>query len=165
MAANSAPVRPASCIKVRARDILHEASLVGMHATRYSSLSVVCNDWVYGHQSKSYRLGLDTCPGTMASGYVQCMNYAEGLHFSAFHLFGGTTLHFQKPQTTIIGRRQVGGYPLPHGLFDTHYLSTDQPLLGKSQQLSHLPDEKASLSPIHPIPQEKNKDTDQKLEV
>ena len=22
----------------------------------------------------------------MASGYVQCMNYAEGLHFSAFHL-------------------------------------------------------------------------------
>ena len=24
----------------------------------------------------------------MASGYVQCMNYAEGLHFSAFHLFG-----------------------------------------------------------------------------
>ena len=21
----------------------------------------------------------------MASGYVQCMNYAEGLHFSAFH--------------------------------------------------------------------------------
>ena len=25
-------------------------------------------------------------PGTMASGYVQCMNYAEGLHFSAFHL-------------------------------------------------------------------------------
>ena len=38
-----------------------------------------------GHQSKSYRLGLDSCPGTMASGYVQCMNYAEGLHFSAFH--------------------------------------------------------------------------------
>ena len=94
MAANSAPVRPASCIKVRARDILHEASLVGMHATRYSSLSVVCNDWVYyvcvllatpGHQSKSFRLGLHSCPGTMASGYVQCMNYTEGLHFSAFH--------------------------------------------------------------------------------
>ena len=41
-----------------------------------------------GHQSKSYRLGLHSCPGTMASGYVQCMNYAEGLHFSAFHLLG-----------------------------------------------------------------------------
>ena len=24
----------------------------------------------------------------MVSGYVQCMNYAEGLHFSAFHSFG-----------------------------------------------------------------------------
>ena len=23
----------------------------------------------------------------MASGYVQCMNYAEGLHFSAFHSY------------------------------------------------------------------------------
>ena len=32
--------------KVRARDIMHEASLVDMHATRYSrqlSLSAVCN--------------------------------------------------------------------------------------------------------------------------
>ena len=38
-----------------------------------------------GHQSKSYRLGLHSFPGTMGSGYVQCMNYAEGLHFSAFH--------------------------------------------------------------------------------
>ena len=34
----------ASCIKVRARDILHEAGLVG---TKYSRLSAVCNDWVY----------------------------------------------------------------------------------------------------------------------
>ena len=65
-----------------------------MHATRYSSLSVVCNDWVYdvcaarysilGHQSKSSRLGLYSFPGTMGSGYVQ---YAEGLHFSAFHFY------------------------------------------------------------------------------
>ena len=34
-------------LSVRARDIMHEASLVGMHATRYSRLSAVCNDWVY----------------------------------------------------------------------------------------------------------------------
>ena len=32
-----------------------------------------------------WALGLHSCPGTMASGYEQCMNYAEGLHFSAFH--------------------------------------------------------------------------------
>ena len=37
--------------------------------------------------SVQFRLGLHSCPGTMASGYVQCMNYAEGLHFSAFHFY------------------------------------------------------------------------------
>ena len=59
----------ASCIKVRARDIFHEASLVGMHATRYSRLSAVCNDWVYYVCAASYsilvRLGLHSCPGTI----------------------------------------------------------------------------------------------------
>ena len=46
-----------------------------------------CTMLVYqpGHQSKRYRLGLHSCPGTMALGYV---NYAEGLHFSAFHFEG-----------------------------------------------------------------------------
>ena len=34
-------------LSIRARDILHEASLAGMHAIRYSRLSAVCNDWVY----------------------------------------------------------------------------------------------------------------------
>ena len=51
-----------------------EPSVVGMHATRYSrqlSLSAFCNDWVYSvcaaSYSMNYRLGLHSCPGTMAS--------------------------------------------------------------------------------------------------
>ena len=53
------PTVQASCIKVRARDIMHEASLVGMHATRYScqlSLSAVCNDWMYYVCAASYSI-------------------------------------------------------------------------------------------------------------
>ena len=35
---------------------MHEASLVGMHATRYSRLSAVCNDWVYYVCAASYTI-------------------------------------------------------------------------------------------------------------
>ena len=38
----------------------------------------------------------------MASGYVQCTNYAEGLHFSAFHYFG---FHLFSPLAVVTNVR------------------------------------------------------------
>ena len=48
------------------RDIMHEASLVGMHATTYIrqlGLSAVCNDWVYYVCAASYTVRVSSKEG------------------------------------------------------------------------------------------------------
>ena len=69
--------------------MLHEEAILLQNQDGHITLPIIYVSFPLPQYIENPRYGP---VGTMASGYVQCMNYAEGLHFSAFHLRGYFTV-------------------------------------------------------------------------